>query len=148
MEELVVGFDYTIWANRQWVETVAKFPDPTRANEVLRHMAFWQREWLRRATQHIEGKTIDMLDDIPPGEALEQGARDWQNFLYRHSDQDFKYQSLENEENSLPLHLIAKQLIFHSTYHRGQLRALAEEIGVDFPDTDFIFFSWDQSRWK
>ena len=36
---------------------------------------------------------------------------------------------------------IASHVGNHGTYHRGQLRQLLEEAGVDFPDTDWI-------RWR
>ena len=147
MEEMIVGFDYTIWANRQWVAMLPKFPDPARAEEVLRHMSFWQRKWLERASMHIEGKGVEMLDDVPVGEALEQGTREWQDFLFRHADQDVSFERTEGGQFSISLHRIAKQLIFHSTYHRGHLRGLAEAARVDeFPDTDWFYFSVDPQR--
>lgn len=147
MEELIVGFDYTIWANRQWVATLPKFPDPARAEMVLRHLSYWQRNWLLRASLHIEGKEIDLLEEMPVGEALEKGSREWQDFLLRHADQDVKYERTEGGESSMALHRVARQLIYHSTYHRGHLRGLAEAAHVDdFPDTDWIFYSVDPQR--
>ena len=36
---------------------------------------------------------------------------------------------------------IIRHLINHGTYHRGQLRAMADMSGVaDFPETDYIFY--------
>lgn len=147
MEELIVGFDYTIWANRQWVAMLPKFPDPKRPEEVLRHMSYWQRNWLLRASLHIEGKEIDLFEDLPVGEALEKGAREWQDFLFRHADQDVKFERSEGGEFAMALHRIARQLIYHSTYHRGHLRGLAEAAHVgEFPDTDWFFYSLDSQR--
>ena len=149
MEELIVGFDYTIWANKKWVEVLPQFPDRARPEEVLRHMSYWQRTWLQRASLHIAGEEVDLLENVPIGDALEQGARDWQNFLYRHAEQDVSFVRQEGGEYSISLHRIAKQLVFHSVYHRGHLRGLAESAGVeDFPDTDWFYFCADQERWQ
>ena len=147
MEKLILGFDYTIWGNRQWVEILGRFPDPVRAEEILRHMSDWQRRWLQRASLHITGEDVDLLRGLGVGEALEQGARDWQSFLLVHADQDVAFTRDDAVDHVTPLHCIAQQLVFHSAYHRGQLRGLAEAQGLDeFPDTDWFYFCNDPAR--
>ena len=141
MEELIVGFDYTIWANKRWLAALDNFKDRERAERVMRHMAFWQRNWLKRASLSITGEDVDLLEDVPVGESLERGARDWQAFLFRHADQDVSFVRTEGGAMKFRLHMIAKQLIGHGFYHRGHLRGLADAEGLeDFPDTDWFFY--------
>jgi uncharacterized damage-inducible protein DinB len=45
-----------------------------------------------------------------------------------------------------PNHEVVRHVINHGTYHRGQLRMLAELDGIAWPETDMIFFFRERNR--
>ena len=61
-------------------------------------------------------------------------------------DMIIEYTNSRGEEYARPLGEIAWHVINHGTYHRGQMRAVAEAQGlVDWPETDLIRF-FDEMR--
>ncbi|MER3495805.1 MAG: tRNA (guanosine(37)-N1)-methyltransferase TrmD, partial [Armatimonadota bacterium] len=91
-----------------------------RAGEVADHIRASQRRWQERIGG--EESWADMVESV----ALD--AR-----VIYHDSQGAEWERTFVE--------IASHVGNHGTYHRGQLRQLLEEAGVDFPDTDWI-------RWR
>jgi uncharacterized damage-inducible protein DinB len=50
------------------------------------------------------------------------------------------YISLQGVAYNNSVSEIVRQVINHGTYHRGQLRGIAGERGIEFPETDFIAY--------
>lgn len=119
-ETLVGLFDYDRWANRQWADRL-----PAGGQDVVWHIEDCHFGWLS-ACQRTLGETPVATREL---EAL---ADEWQNALVRVGPET----RLEPDGFSGTFRFgdIARHVLFHGTYHRGQLRALAE--GSDFPETD------------
>jgi len=126
-------FDYDLWAQKRWVPVA----DAMGENHVLAHMLVSSQVWLARC-RHVE---TDLRDDLPLVIRMEENHAAWQAFLEIAdvSEQVF-YTNSRGESYTNTVEEIAQHVINHGTYHRGQLRGIAQEKRVDFPETDLIAF--------
>jgi uncharacterized damage-inducible protein DinB len=137
--------DYENWATSQWIEFAetasqsangAQFA--AKAEPIIRHIPFAFHVWLDR----IEGVTTDADDDIRVY-ALAQLDR-WRRFMagldlaeswvatYTDGRPPYRYRYADTLQH----------ICNHGTYHRGQLREMAESMGLtDWPETDFHLFA-------
>lgn len=140
---IVAAFDYDRWANRQWLASLGGFKDMERAYQVLEHMLQAQQIWLTRCGAVIGPQQRDM----PLQELFDIMTRAWKELMETASaDELITYRNLKGEEFTQPLAEIALHVINHGTYHRGQLRGLAEAQGfLNFPETDLILFLRERS---
>ncbi len=124
-------FDYDYWANNQWLP-VAEAMNQTH---VIAHILFSSQVWLARV-KHVEA---DLREDLPLDVRCQESAAMWKALL---SDVDLTqrilYTRFDGESHTDTVEEIAQHVINHGTYHRGQLRGIAEERGVEFPETDLI----------
>jgi len=136
--DLSLLFDYDLWATRRWLSTLPNLKNLGRAHEILEHMLMAQRAWLNR-----------MGVEVPPQEGdVELGVLfTTLNGLWKYVAEDgelegvVEYQNSEGTRFRNTVREIAMHVVNHGTYHRGQLRGLAESEGFEgFPDTDLIFF--------
>ena len=133
-EQILDGFRYDFWANRQWLTYVEGVATNEADLAVISHVLGAQDVWLAR----IEGNPLPVFPTIAPsGEALEQYHARWINLIQAHSDNPaITFQRFDGAEFTQPLFNIALHVIDHGTYHRGQLRGLAGNRGdTDFPET-------------
>jgi uncharacterized damage-inducible protein DinB len=136
-------FAHDAWGWRQWQRVEAEpFGDLAAKREALaKHHAGCCRGW--------GGGTADVLgisDPEEPGEnaydIIETWLGWWNDTVSEHGPE--KTLEYPNRSGTMTISLgqIAVHVANHGSYHRGQLRALAEAAGMpDWPDTDFIFFS-------
>jgi uncharacterized damage-inducible protein DinB len=125
-------FDYDLWANERWMEAAKALGQMS----VLEHVAAAQARWLIRCT----GAEIAEPDDLRAGlQALNAG---WHVFIeHARLTNLVMYTTSTGESFENPIHDIARQVINHGTYHRGDLRGRAVAAGyTDFPETDYILF--------
>jgi uncharacterized damage-inducible protein DinB len=136
--DLSLLFDYDHWATRRWLSALPNLKNLGRAHEILEHMLMAQRVWLTRIGV-----------EVPPQEAdYEIGVVFLKlNGLWKYVAEDadlsavVEYQNLRGEGFRNTIGEIAMHVVNHGTYHRGQLRGLAEAEGFEgFPDTDLIMF--------
>lgn len=137
-EVLRSGFEYDLWANRQWVQAIGRFKDMEQAHAILEHILFAQRIWLERCG----GMVPVQVDDTSLVDLFRAATSAWidlvnESFL----DQTVTYQNLRGVEFTDRFGHIATHVINHGTYHRGHLRGLADCQRIqDFPETDFIAY--------
>lgn len=136
--------DYDLWANRQWLAVLPKFQDQEAAQKVMTHILFAQWAWLRRA---VAGTKADVKIPPEPLEASEPTVlafhKAWKSLLTQVPDRSavIKYNTFKGDSFENSIEEIYRHLLNHGTYHRGQLRALAEAESLDFPETDYIFYA-------
>jgi len=49
---------------------------------------------------------------------------------------------------TLPPWVVLRHLVNHATYHRGQVASKLKRFGVEQPETDFVFFAFEQLQPK
>ncbi len=127
-DAILDGLKYDQWANDLWDKTLLEWSNP-RANETRGHMTNAKRSWLERMT----GEPHDVRE-------IELDARYIAFVLESDLTHELEYRNLRGDTFRQPLHQILRHVVFHGQYHRGQLRALAEEDGIAWPETDMIAF--------
>lgn len=142
MLDLSLLFDYDRWATQRWLAVLPGLQNLGRAHEILEHMVWAQQVWLGRVGNPIEhGQT-----NVPLSSVFEGLNREWKRVVEeRDLDEVIEYQTTSGSEHRNTLGEIAYHVVNHGTYHRGQLRGLAEsEAFPGFPETDLIFFLREQ----
>lgn len=135
-------FDYDLWANRQWLALLQRqgMPEPDRG--IFQHILAAQEIWLRRCQGHSPSAMPQPeLDEAN----LEAMNRDWKKVLAESThDPVVEFSRTTGEKYALTLVQIARHVINHGTYHRGELRGLRRAAGeADFPETDLAGFYFD-----
>lgn len=133
------GFNYDLWANRQWLASLGGFDGQMlKAQGILEHILGAQRIWLGRCGMTVFTEEVNVrLDDL-----FQIATRAWQSLLEGSTGYELiTYQNSLGEEYTNTLSQIGYHVLNHGTYHRGQLRGLAESVGfLDFPETDLILY--------
>lgn len=135
-EFLLRGLEYDLWANHKWVHVIGRFQSSERALEIFEHILNAQRIWLQRC-----GLYVEQVENIAFAQLITSLNQTWRGLV---EDGDFgawvEYQDLSGVERRSQFGDIVAHVINHGTYHRGQLRGLAEQDGIEFPDTDLILY--------
>ena len=132
-EELSSLFDYDRWANLQWVAPA----NAMAQQSILLHIVEAQVIWLTR----IEGTQPwqPTLDEFALH--LDRSIGRWKRFLLGADlGAVISYTTSAGDRYDSQVSEIVRHTINHGTYHRGQLRGIAGERGVDFPETDYNHF--------
>ena len=133
---LADGFRYDLWANLKWLSVLDRFADRPRAEAIFQHILGAQRIWLARSLSEEE------VPALP--ESLAEGfpmiSEAWLEFLRISDPEAFvSYTNFKGESWFNTVEQIARHVVNHGTFHRGQLRGLAQAEGWDdFEDTDLI----------
>lgn len=145
MELLIESFEYDRWANRQWFAHLEAQGWPEVDRELFRHILSAQEAWHMRLvgisptampTPEISETTIDTLHEK------------WVEFLGAHpEDPVISYRRINGVLYEQPLSRIARHVVNHGTYHRGELRGLCRARGFEaFPESDLIGFYVESDR--
>ena len=132
------AFDYDRWANRQWLNSLGGFKRIERAHQILEHVLQAQHVWLKRCGVEIPRQESDTsLQDL-----FDSTAMLWVMLMEQtNPDEIVSYKNSAGEDYAESVAQIALHVINHGTYHRGQLRGLAEADNYTaFPETDLILF--------
>jgi uncharacterized damage-inducible protein DinB len=134
---LLEGFDYDLWANNLWLDAAQTMPAPARPTEVLTHVAWAGEIWLSRVVGvefHPSERPL-----VERFQTLNQG---WKERLSKDKlERIIRYRNTSGVPYEGQVAAIAWHVINHGTYHRGQLRGLAEGQGFSgFPETDLYGF--------
>jgi len=135
-------FDYDLWANLRWLGTLESLKRPDPDTGIFQHMMAAQEIWLRRCRGHSPAAMpTPSLDEA----TLKTLNRDWKELLAAlPHDPIIEYRRTTGETNALHLHQIARHVVNHGTYHRGELRGLRRAAGdTDFPETDLAGFYFE-----
>lgn len=138
------GFDYDLWANGLWLVCLQRKGLPEPDAGIFGHILWAQKVWLSRC------------NGVSPTEApLPEATQavmtelhdDWSSFIRAHSeDPEIAYRRISGEAYSRKLSEIARHVVNHGTYHRGELRGLCRSRSdEDFPETDFMRFVNEQN---
>lgn len=136
--DLSLLFDYDLWATRRWLSALPNLQNLGRAHEILEHMLMAQRTWLTRIGVEVPPQASDF--EISALFVQLNGVWKW---VAEDADLNavVEYQNMQGDRFRNTIREIATHVVNHGTYHRGQLRGLAEAEGFEgFPDTDLIMF--------
>jgi uncharacterized damage-inducible protein DinB len=140
-QDLLERFDYDLWANRKWWSALGRFKDLEKAQGTLDHILTAQRVWLSRLGIEVSQASENLaIDDV-----MSFVNQAWRTVISDSPlDQPITYQTLAGFPFTNTIGQIATHVINHGTYHRGQLRGLAQSEGMEtFPETDLILFYRD-----
>ena len=128
-EELLDLFDYDLWANLKWIPLC----DTDEFRPIMHHLLNAQALWLAR----VGGPSIEPQ---PHREWAISLNRAWCAHLAQADlEATVEYANLRGEPCSQSRLRIARHVINHGTYHRGQIRGLYEQLGLgEFPETDLM----------
>lgn len=141
------GFEYDLWANLMWLETLPRFQNATRAEEVMSHIHFAQELWLDRILDSVGD--IETYRHFPnTAESFAATTDKWMAWLVDADlEQVREFTRLDGSTFTFSLANVARHMINHGTYHRGHLRGLAQAEGwEEFEDTDFARWLRDMGR--
>jgi uncharacterized damage-inducible protein DinB len=117
---------YDRWANAKWAPLAQDYAE---LSAVVAHIEGAQRNWLER-----------IQNEPSPAEAKDVEAT-WRELVQREDlDRVVAYRNRAGVPFERSLGEIVRHLANHGTYHRGQMREIAGRFGLEFPDTDFIYF--------
>jgi uncharacterized damage-inducible protein DinB len=134
------GFDYDLWANSQWRNCLLGKQMPSPDIEIFAHIFSATQIWLSR----VNGESLTALPEIEPTEnEIARLHKGWTDALhFATDDRIVSYRRTNGEQLSLALSEIARQVLNHATYHRGELRGLCLARNEDdFPETDYAAFA-------
>jgi uncharacterized damage-inducible protein DinB len=140
-------FEYDAWANTTALASLRTVSaPPERAVAVLAHVAGAQQLWLSR----IRGEPPQSppwpdigLDAL--AERLQELSRELSSYVgklgYEDLARDVAYTNSKGEGFSSPVGDVLLQLLFHGSYHRGQVASLLRGAGQQPANTDYIHAS-------
>lgn len=135
---LIDGFDYDLWANRMWLEYLAA-QDRGELWLAYDHLTAVLDLWLERTRGFAP---TGPRPQPRTGETLETLHAGWVEAIYanRH-DPVVPFRRFNGEAMEMPFSQIARHVVNHGTYHRGELRGICRGLNLtDFPDTDLLLF--------
>jgi len=130
------GFDYDLWANRKWAACLEEAGNSEPDLAILGHILAAQRIWsLRCQGTSLPAMPVETVDDATMVELHDL----WITHLAdRDDDPVISFHRFNGDPGAQPLSLLARHVINHGTYHRGELRGLCRARGVEsFPETDY-----------
>jgi hypothetical protein len=127
-QALIEGFEHDLWANQHWLEFARKNPNEA-FDRVIHHILWAEEIWLERCTGL----------SAPPNDfnrrLLSINER-WKSFLAGENlERVVSYANNSGQGFRRSVHQISRHVIDHGTYHRGHLRMIAEQEGLDWPET-------------
>lgn len=143
IEHLVEEVHYQKWANDLWFEFIESSKSQhhggqfaVQAEKWMWHIEGCYRGWLNSALSENEERA-ETLE-----KSLENAYLRLMKFVTQ-KDLDSLLVSEKNEDTvALNYRQIVHHTLNHATYHRGHLRALAEQHGLtDWPETDYVRFA-------
>jgi uncharacterized damage-inducible protein DinB len=131
------GFDYDLWANRQWIRALGGFQDMARAQRVVEHILGTQRWWLAACGVEIVQAQVDIGLEV----LFAETTNAWKALVEAEDLDTEILVPLRRGDATFTLAQMAMHVVNHGTYHRGQLRGLAQAEGYEgYPETDLILF--------
>lgn len=138
LETTQKDFAYDRWANLEWLPAILE-KGTEEDRKVYAHSLGASHIWLRR----LHGESLTAIPNLPfDPQSIESQYQGWIEALSRVSwDQIIEYRNLQGDPFSMPVWAIARHVVNHGTYHRGQLRETFGARGEAFPETDFFQFA-------
>lgn len=133
-EGLLEAFSYDLWANREWSEIIPKLGE--RGQGVWEHLLFCHTIWYGRVISVEE--TPELPGDVLGG--LEIMTQAWIEVIQTSDPTAFVSYQRGEETHFQLVEDVLRHVANHGTYHRGQLREIAEQAGVEWPETDYMLW--------
>lgn len=136
-ESLMEMLEYDLWANGRWLKYLQMKGLPEPDSGILRHVLAASEIWLRRC----EGNSPNAM---PTPELSERTmvalSADWRAVAAMMEGNPLvAYQRTNGQALETRFLDIARHVVNHGTYHRGELRGLCRARGEEgFPETDFV----------
>lgn len=142
-EHVVRLLEYDDWANREFLGALQAHPTPAGAR-LFAHMIAAQVLWLDRMAHR------PMACPVWPEWTLDECAvrldvlrANWRSFLRgldaRAMDTSISYVNTKGAHFKSQMGDVISHVLFHSSYHRGQLAHVLRTEGREPPMTDFIY---------
>jgi uncharacterized damage-inducible protein DinB len=146
-------FDYDSWANRECITTMLREAGSVSPDLVGRmaHILSAQKLWLERILGQAQTLPVWPTSTLADCMALaDEMTLAWRDYLMQlslqratgtptHSLHDnIKYRNSKGEPWSSRVEDILIHVLFHSTYHRGQIAVQMRALGLTPAYTDFI----------
>lgn len=141
-------FAYDTEANRQTLQSMIATEQLDPKNwQLFAHMLAAKEVWLARITgRETAGLVVWPEPDRDRSEEqLDRIDRDYRNYLDTLSDSEtdrvVEYRTSRGEPFATPVGDVLHQVLFHGSYHRGQIAQSIRESGGTPAVTDFIFYA-------
>lgn len=161
MKSLLIQYaQYNLWANKQLLQTVVQLNSEQQQQNIVSSFSsihatvfhlldaesiWWQRLKLQEpiAIPSVQQKDATIQEIIQ--ELLKQSEL-WLNWVITANEAQiqhvFAYQNSKKEQFKQPVWQMLLHLFNHSTYHRGQLVTMLNQLAIKkIPATDFIHWS-------
>lgn len=143
-------FAYEAWANGRMAECLASYTPVHEVLSVWSHLIVTKQMWLARVIGEDYNRlalwSIHPIEEAGP--MLVDIERRWRSFLDDLTDPELErvvtFHNTKAQPQADNLADILRHLVFHGTYHRGQIATLAKVAGIEVPITDFIAFARDE----
>jgi uncharacterized damage-inducible protein DinB len=134
-EELIQLFEYDLWANLKWFPLCPEPPYRPIMEHVIRAQVIWLERCGGQRTFGADNP-YDLLESVHLAWVAHVDESDLEETISYRNSMGISYQETRLE--------ICRHTINHGTYHRGQLRMLAEISGLtNWPETDYILYLRD-----
>ena len=133
-EILHESFTFDLWANQKWLAYLESQSGLEIERGIFQHIFSGQEVWLQR----VFGNALTAMPKFEVTiEKITELNNAWKGLLASRSDNPIiHYHRFDGVAGHLHLDQIARHLIDHGTYHRGELRGLCRVRGAeDFPET-------------
>jgi uncharacterized damage-inducible protein DinB len=135
---LVDSFEFDLYANKLWLPVIQSSKvESERA--IFQHILSASKIWALRCegSSPTERPAVALTDD-----ALQALHESWLSAIDSLEYNDpVEYVSFTGVPGTATFGDIARHVVNHGTYHRGQLRQLLADRAADFPETDFILYA-------
>lgn len=140
---LIQGFEFDLWANKRWWAYLEGKSELVQDRAIFAHIFSGQEVWRQRVlgTPPTEMPRFEVSE-----RAIVELNEGWKELLRSRSDNPIiHYHRFDGVAGHLHLDQIARHLIDHGTYHRGELRGLCRQRGADdFPETGLGLYYMSQ----
>lgn len=139
-------FDYDLHTNLALIDSIIASNITGKAVELMAHLLVAQQIWLKRCLLDPTAGDAQWPDWPAAGlkAIAKQNHADWLSFLNKLSADDFNgtitYQNSKGHIFNNTLSDILAHLINHGTHHRAQAGQYLKQVGVQLPNTDYIFY--------
>jgi uncharacterized damage-inducible protein DinB len=144
VDDFLRMFTYDHWANRECLAAMRKSdPVPADALGRMAHILAAEKLWLERILKHPQSMAVWPTATIEDCTALTDDiSAAWANYLRgleaSSLDKTVEYRNSKDEPWSSRLEDVLTHVLFHSTYHRGQIALQMRASGLEPAYTDFI----------
>lgn len=139
--ETVLAYDH--WANREALASLRRAGQPPeRAVALIAHIAAALALWHERIMR--EGRTIEVWPGWSIRETeseLELLFANWNDLVRKYDDaagEMISYTNTKGEAFTSSIRQIVTHVMFHGSYHRGQIATLLKNAGHEPAYTDYI----------